>query len=255
MKFELFNEETNKVWKRASSGQATNRMQFELDIYKKLLNFFQVGDFYYIIFNISMLDFEFTSAQVETILGYKQSEFNMPLFMEIIHPDDRPWLLTYETKASEFLIALPIDKLMKYKVRYDFRLRTKDGNYKRILHQSIIVEHDNDGLITRTLSVETDISHLKKEGDPVLSFIGLDGEPSYIDIDTKSAYIESNDILSAREKQILIFLIEGKLSKEIADILKISKNTVDNHRKNMLHKNSLYTTAELVGKAIRQGWV
>ena len=57
------------------------------------------------------------------------------------------------------------------------------------------------------------------------------------------------------EKQILILLIEGKLSKEISGALGISKQTVDTHRKNMLHKKNLSNTSELIGKAIRYGWI
>ena len=49
--------------------------------------------------------------------------------------------------------------------------------------------------------------------------------------------------------------MEGKLSKEISDILNISKQTVDTHRKNMVHKKHLNNTGELIGKAIRNGWI
>jgi DNA-binding CsgD family transcriptional regulator len=54
---------------------------------------------------------------------------------------------------------------------------------------------------------------------------------------------------------VLLLLIEGKLSKEISQVLNITKQTVDTHRKNMLHKKQLNNTGELVGKAIRYGWV
>ena len=83
----------------------------------------------------------------------------------------------------------------------------------------------------------------------------MDGEPSYIDVGSKNIFIESKEELTAREKQILQLLIEGKLSKEIGIILNISKQTVDTHRKNMLHKNNLSNTSELIGKAIRYGWI
>ena len=43
-------------------------------------------------------------------------------------------------------------------------------------------------------------------------------------------------ILSSREKQILHLVGEGKSSQEIAEILNISKLTVDTHRKNILKK-------------------
>jgi len=238
------------------SGESTTEgLHIELDLYKKLLNFFQVGDYYYFIFNLKNLAFDLVSPQVETVLGYGPSEFNVPHFMDILHPEDRPWFLAFENKASEFLTQLPVDKLMKYKVRYDFRFKKKNGEYVRILHQVAVVQHDENGGLIRTLGVHTDITHLKQEGKPVLSLIGMEGEPSYLNIDVKNNFSQSKELFTAREKEVLMLLIEGKLSKEISDILNISKYTVDSHRKNMLHKNNLNNTSELVVKAIKQGWV
>jgi len=255
MKLELLSSEANKLWTRMSGESTTEGLHIELDLYKKLLNFFQVGDYYYFIFNLKNLAFDLVSPQVETVLGYGVAEFNVPFFMDILHPEDRPWFLAFENKASEFLTQLPVDKLMKYKVRYDFRFKKKNGEYVRILHQVAVVQHDENGGLIRTLGVHTDITHLKQEGKPVLSFIGMEGEPSYLNVDVKNTFTQSKELFSAREKEVLMLLIEGKLSKEISDILNISKHTVDSHRKNMLHKNNLNNTSELVVKAIKQGWV
>ena len=52
--------------------------------------------------------------------------------------------------------------------------------------------------------------------------------------------------LTDREIEIVRFLLEGKSSKEIADKLFISKNTVDTHRRNILEKTKTKTTAELL---------
>ena len=144
---------------------------------------------------------------------------------------------------------------MKYKIRYNYRLKNKGGGYTCILHQSIIVEHDNEGRITRTLSVETDITHLKPEIKPVFSIIGLDGEPSYINVEVENLFSITKETLSKREKQVLALILEGNASKKIADILHITKQTVDNHRKNMLHKNNLSSTYELINNAIKKGWL
>ena len=255
MKLELFNNETVEIWKKMSSKSATSRLDIELELYKKLLNFFQVGDYYYFIFNIKNIGFDLVSLQIENVLGYSKSEFTVPLFMDILHPDDRPYFLSFETKTAEFLQLLPIEKIMKYKVRYDFRLKKKNGDYIRVLHQVIIFEHDDEGGIIRSLGVHTDITHLKRDGKPVLSLIGIDGEPSYLDIDIKNKEIKSKEILTPKEKDVLRLLIEGKLSKEVSGLLNISKQTVDRHRKNMLQKNNLNNTSELIGKAIRNGWL
>jgi DNA-binding NarL/FixJ family response regulator len=61
--------------------------------------------------------------------------------------------------------------------------------------------------------------------------------------------------LTRREKQIINLLIAGKVSKEIACELCLSLHTIETFRKKLLKKTATCTTAELVGKVIREGWV
>ena len=255
MNTELFNIEANNIWKKAPSETNVGQLHIELELYKKLLNFFQVGDHFYLVFNLVSIQVDMVSNDVQTVLGCQPSEFNIEFLLNHVHPDDRPWFLNHESKARDFLAGLPVDKLTKYKIRHDFRVRKKDGSYIRLLSQGVVFEHDENGLILRSLGVFTDITHLKPEGKPMLSFIGIDGEPSYIDVDVKEIFTVSKEYLSKREKQILLLIIEGKLSKEISEILHISKQTVDSHRNNMLAKNKLKNTSELIARAIKQGWI
>jgi len=255
MKLELFNEEANNIWKRANSNKSSDQLQFELDLHKKLLSFFQVGNYYYLVLNLTTFELELASKEIKTVLGYDPSEFNIRYLMDMTHPDDRPYFLNFEHKAAEFFTNLPVEKILKYKIRYDYRIRKKDGEYIRILHQSAVIEHDENGGIIRTLSVHTDITHLKPEGKPTFSIIGLDGEPSYINIDVKKIFTVSKELLSKREKEILLLIMDGKLSKEISEILHISKQTIDTHRNNMITKNNVRNSSELITKAIKQGWI
>ena len=255
MKSELFNHEFNKAFKWYANESAPGLLKLELEFYKKLWNFFLVGDSYYFIINHYSLNFDLVSKELEDVMGYLPSEYNIQFMIGIIHPDDRPWFLTFGNRIIEFFSQLPIEKLMKYKVRYDLRFRKKNGDYARLLYQGVMIEHDEAGKILRTLNIHTDITYLKQEGIPVLSFLGMEGEPSYLDVASKNIFIESKEDLTKREKQVLKLLIEGKLSKEISSILKISKQTVDTHRKNMLHKKNLSNTGELIGKALRYGWI
>jgi DNA-binding CsgD family transcriptional regulator len=55
--------------------------------------------------------------------------------------------------------------------------------------------------------------------------------------------------ITNRQKQIINLLAQGRPSKEIAHILKISKNTVDNHRQRLLKKFNVSSSAELVVKS------
>ncbi len=78
-------------------------------------------------------------------------------------PNDRSWFLAIGSSMIDFFSRLPIDKLMKYKVRYDIRFRKKNGEYARVLYQGVLLEHDRDGRFLRTLSVHSDITYLKQE--------------------------------------------------------------------------------------------
>ncbi len=61
--------------------------------------------------------------------------------------------------------------------------------------------------------------------------------------------------LSAREREILQLIAEGKANKEIAFVLSISAKTVEFHRENIKRKLGLRSTAELTKCAIEQGLV
>jgi DNA-binding NarL/FixJ family response regulator len=66
---------------------------------------------------------------------------------------------------------------------------------------------------------------------------------------------DSGDPLSARERQVLQMIAEGKSMKEIGALLGVSSRTADSHRTNIMNKLGLYDTASLVRYAIRTGLV
>ncbi len=61
--------------------------------------------------------------------------------------------------------------------------------------------------------------------------------------------------LTAREKQVLQLIAQGKSNKDIAKLLELSVNTVSVHRANLMEKMNIHRTAELVLFAIRKGLI
>ncbi len=61
-------------------------------------------------------------------------------------------------------------------------------------------------------------------------------------------------LLSEREIEVLSKIAEGKNTKEIASDLKISKNTVDVHRRHIMDKTGCTSIASLIRYAIREGY-
>ena len=66
---------------------------------------------------------------------------------------------------------------------------------------------------------------------------------------------EEKNVLSDREKEVLVEVARGLLNKEIADRLNISINTVITHRKNITRKTGIKTTPGLTVYAILNGLV
>lgn len=65
----------------------------------------------------------------------------------------------------------------------------------------------------------------------------------------------SPDPLSRREREILQLVAEGKSTKEIADLLGISFNTVESHRTRLMVKLKIHERAGLVRYAVRRGLI
>jgi two-component system, NarL family, response regulator NreC len=64
---------------------------------------------------------------------------------------------------------------------------------------------------------------------------------------------DTYDLLTAREREILQMVAEGKSNKEIANLLHLSPYTIETHRANMMEKLSLHNVPELILYAVRKG--
>jgi DNA-binding NarL/FixJ family response regulator len=63
----------------------------------------------------------------------------------------------------------------------------------------------------------------------------------------------AHSILTAREREVLQLLSEGKSKKQVALQLNMSVKTVETHRQKIMEKLDIYSIAELTKYAIREG--
>jgi PAS domain S-box-containing protein len=220
-----------------------------------MLRLFQVGDYCYFIFSPPEMRMEYTNDSIEKLLGYTKEEFTLEKFLEVIHPDDLQNYLNFEATITQFWQSLPPEKVFKYKTRYDFRIICKDGTVKRLLQQVAVIQSDDDGAVLRTFVIFTDITDLKQTNKMVLSIMGLEDEPSYIDIQLVQALVPYKSILTKREREVFRLLVEEYQSSEIAEVLGISLNTVGSHRKNIFKKTGTNSTMQLLKLGLEKGWV
>lgn len=249
--------EAKKLWKSVSFEPSKNRIKIDFEVYEKLLKLFQVGDFFYTVFDVKKGEIRPVKGRIEKVLGLPPQEFTSDDLFKIIHPEHSEYYLEIHRKMINFYRRLSLEEYFRYKGQYDFKLRHTDGHYKWILMQSLVCETDLQGQVLKTFVTFTDISKFKKLGRPTLSFVGLSGCPTIeFEINLPSeGNSETGSVLSERELQILSQLCDHKDSREIAAELNISYHTVVSHRKNILQKTKSKNTLEAVLKALDYGWL
>lgn len=63
------------------------------------------------------------------------------------------------------------------------------------------------------------------------------------------------DVLTAREREVVQLLAEGKSTREVAGVLGLSVKTAETHRSNVMRKLDLHSVSELVLYAVRNNLV
>jgi DNA-binding CsgD family transcriptional regulator len=214
------------------------------------------GPSFQAIFDFPTRAFDHVSKNVEDILGYSSEDFTINKLMSIIHPDDVPTVLKNETLAGIFLNKyIQPQERPYYKATYQYRAACVTGDYILLLHQAIILTHDHAGNISKTFLNFSDISKYKIERNKKVSFIDIRGIKSYTNIEIQEDlknYI-TEDLLSSREMEVLQLISEGYNSKEIANMLHISYDTVRTHRNNIIAKKNFKSINQAIAFYIRRG--
>ena len=74
----------------------------------------------------------------------------------------------------------------------------------------------------------------------------------YLKHDSSAKVDDDPNALSAREREVLQLIAEGKTSREIAEMLHLSVKTVQSHRTNLMQKLDLHDRGDLIKYAIQK---
>ena len=206
------------------------------------------GQFLYII---DMANQELAyHRNMDQMLGYPASQIDLSLLYTLFHPDDAPKVIWLTKSTLDFVYRHYSPEAFQTNLLVDYRIRKKDGTYMRILRQSTVYDTDDDGRIVATLSLCTDITQIKPVGEVKWQVTGMKNVGDF-----QAEGISSADRFnfSNREKEIIKLVATGKSSETISKELKISINTVNTHRRNILKKAGMHNTAEIVKYGIETG--
>lgn len=210
------------------------------------------------IFDCHKRDHIFLSRGFETQLGWSIEEIEKEGHSYIdsrVHPDDLVGLLEsgiYYLRLAFY--EVPKSEWKNYKVISDYRVKNAAGNYVRVIEQHISLEVDKRGNVWLDLS----IMDLNPDQDVTIPFRSRLMNFKTGELFEYKPVVEADKNvtqLSSREKEVLKLIATGLVSKQIADKLFISVNTVNTHRQNIIEKLNVSNTAEAIRYASEVGWL
>ena len=130
----------------------------------------------------------------------------------------------------------------------------------------ILSMHNSITLVKDAISAEADGYMLKNTGQEEFlnaierilnhgAYFSQDILPIILNQYNKGNTNQAKSALTQREKEVLELIVQEYTSKEIADKLNISKQTVDTHRLNIMQKTDCKTLVGLMKYAIQSGYV
>lgn len=217
----------------------------ELDIYLPYSSTF------FCITNTQDLTFEFVSKNMTSCLGLDKNELiieGMRNFWSRIHPEDiELWLKGLNDLMVYTLEDIPLNKRYRMSYTWNYRLKNAQDEYVNIIQNTTPLEFDVDMKPIIGLAHYT-VMDIKIQM-PITVTAKLLNEQNEYETMYFNNYSQKllTDGLSNRERDVIRLLTLSKSSKEIADSLNISSNTVDTHRRNILKKLNISSTGELIG--------
>jgi DNA-binding CsgD family transcriptional regulator len=183
------------------------------------------------------------SSMAEKIgLKRKQEEINSiweDELLNLVRTDDRLKKYKLELRFFQHLNSIDLADRSDYQVITKLRIRTSEGKDMLLKHRLLYISSSADGSIWLALCLY----------NILYDYSGFDA-PEGLIINTRTGEIidESHNnlsgMLSAREKEIILLIKQGKRTKEIADKLLLSIHTINRHRQNIFKKLKVNSAME-----------
>jgi len=246
-------QKLHKVWEVNKADQTTSFPQISFDDLTNSI--ISTGPFYYYIIDFHDMSISNVSSSIYDIHGFDHETVTFNDILSIVHPDDVDFIVKAESAVADFFYKnIGAEKLLKYKVNYCLRGKLKTGEYALFNHQALMLTLDPSGKFGKSLNIHTRIDHLTNFNTYKFSLIGLNGEPSFMNMDVNDSSTAVTQF-SKREIDIIKCIAEGLNSNEIGEKLFISEQTVKKHRNNILAKSDCKNTAQLIKNSVLQGLI
>ena len=238
-----------KLWAR----QQISSLDVDYDLWNKrreiIQEFSQMSQSCIFTVDVFKERYDFASDNFSAIFGYNPTWIKTirkqgNLLEERIHPDDRSQILEYQIEHGQFIYSLSPEERNDYEQIFQYRILNVKGEYVNVISRHQVLEKDRNDkawIIMGIMDISPDQIPAEKIKRTVIN--RKTGER------LAPALVPAEKHLTNREKEILLLIRQGFLSKEIADKLSVSIYTVNNHRKNILAKLNVDNVIEAINTA------
>lgn len=215
------------------------------------------GRFFLMLSNTESWKQELVIGDSLGISGYTHDEIleNPEFPMFFTHPDHLGFNLQVVRNAMAYLFERPFEERSLIFVTYFYKGIAKDGRHVTIQHQSIPLVFDERHTPFIFANILTDITYLAPADLPRATVINRSTNTIFHWKEDHFEMKPIKEIFTAREREVIQELIGGKTSREIADHLNISYETVRTHRRNILRKAGVKSMGNFIVWWLRYGRV
>lgn len=206
---------------------------------------------FFCITNTQDLSFEYISKNTKACLGLDSTVLQtkgMKHFWSRMHPDDlEKWLMALNDLMNFTLSKISAEDRSRMNYTWNYRFKNGNDEYVNIIQNTTPLEFDIGNKPIIGLAHYTVLSaEIEMQICASAKLLNENGEYETVYFNNFSQKLLSAGI-SNRERDIIRLLALHDSSKVIAEKLKISSNTVDTHRRNILKKLNISSTGELIG--------
>jgi DNA-binding CsgD family transcriptional regulator len=194
---------------------------------------------FYIVIDVPNKKFLAVSPSVKDITGYDQDTFlcgGPDFWFSLYHPQEIELRKSVHAEMRRFYNAIVPGEKLAFQYSTDLKLRRFDGIYIRLLCYILCLKIDKNLQPEYILCSFADMTHIDNNNCVTLSTHKWNGCAERYESTYHYTYEISDVRLTKREKQIDQLINEGLTSKEIAQKLNLSPDTINSHRKEINRK-------------------
>lgn len=210
-------------------------------------NYYPLGTTSYFIYYLTQQKFIYADENIETLFQVPSKELiemdSVTLFSNIMEFS--------QIEAVSKIIEKSYEICKKYKgknnfsVNFEHNIRTKQKGKKRILCQFTPMLTNEDGYPSLSSGYITDITHIKKDGLPIL-YVIADNKLVHVEEAEPETIIKNKHIpFTKRQVEILKLMSNGFSAKEVAQKLNLSVATVYTQTKLIKTKTGMDVKASM----------